>query len=110
MVSEKDFDDDELKSIYAGLISGKSPAALVDTAPDDETHSRYVRILLSPIADSTDQLISMANQCLARIRKSTLQKKYDTLMSQIGALPPDDSSVPALLKEAQDVQAKLRLL
>ena len=110
MVSEKDFDDDELKSIYAGLISGKSPAALVDTAPDDETHSRYVRILLSPVADSTDQLISMANQCLARIRKSTLQKKYDTLMSQIGALPPDDSSVPALLKEAQDVQAKLRLL
>ena len=110
MISEKDFDDDELKSIYAGLISGKSPAALVDTAPDDETHSRYVRILLSPIADSTDQLISMANQCLARIRKSALQKRYDTLMSQIGALPPDDSSVPALLKEAQDVQAKLRLL
>ena len=110
MISEKDFDDDELKSIYAGLISGKSPAALVDTAPDDETHSRYVRILLSPVADSTDQLISMANQCLARIRKSALQKRYDTLMSQIGSLPPDDSSVPALLKEAQDVQAKLRLL
>lgn len=110
MITEKDFDDDELKFIYTGLISGKSPAALVDTAPDDETHSRYVRILLSPIADSTDQLISMANQCLARIRKSALQKKYDTLMSQIGALPPDDSSVPALLKEAQDVQAKLRLL
>ena len=110
MISEKDFDDDELKSIYAGLISGKTPAALVDTAPDDETHSRYVRILLSPVADSTDQLISMANQCLARIRKSALQKKYNTLMSQIGSLPPDDSSVPALLKEAQDVQAKLRLI
>ena len=110
MISEKDFDDDELKSIYNGLVSGMSPAALVDTAPDDESHSRFVRILLSPVSENTDQLILMANQCLSRIRSSDLQKRYNALMQRISSLPPGDPEVTALLAEAQDVQKKLDAL
>ena len=89
---------DRLNELYE---YGKSKGALTYK----EIMDRLMELEMDP-----DQLISMANQCLARIRKSALQKKYDTLMSQIGSLPPDDSSVPALLKEAQDVQAKLRLI
>ncbi len=110
MISEKDFDDDELKSIYNGLVSGMSPAALVDSAPDDESHSRFVRILLSPVSESTDQLILMANQCLSRIRSSDLQKRYNTLMQQISSVAPGDPEITALLTEAQDVQKKLDAL
>ena len=110
IIQEKDFDDDELKSIYAGLISGMSPAAIVDTAPDEETHSRFVRILLSPVADSTDQIISMANQCITRIRKSSLQKQYDDLMKQAAALPPNHDDISALLTEAQSIQKRLKSL
>ena len=72
MVSKKDFEDEELKSIYSGLVSGLSPAALVDTAPDEDSRSRYVRILLTPHAENTDQLIAMAQQCLIRIRRASL--------------------------------------
>ena len=110
MINEKDFDEDELKSIYNGLISGMAPAALVDTAPDDESHSRYVRILLSPVSESTDQMILMANQCLGRIRSAALQKRYDGLMQQIASLAPGDPSVTVLLMEAQDLQKKLEAL
>lgn len=110
MITEKDFDDDELKSIYSGLVSGMSPAALVDTAPDDESHSRFVRILLSPVSESTDQLILMANQCLGRIRSAALQKRYDALKRQIASLSPEDPAVTVLLLEAQDVQKKLDAL
>ena len=110
MISKKDFDDEELKSIYSGLVSGMSPAALVDTAPDDESRSRYVRILLSPQADSTDQLIAMAHQCLVRIRHGSLQKQYDDLIKKISGMASDDPEVTACLLQAQEIQSKLKAL
>ena len=110
MVSKKDFDDPELNSIYSGLLAGLSPAALVDTAPDEESRSRFVRILLSPPADSTDQLIVMAQQCLSRIRRASLQKQYDDLMKKIALLSPDDPALTSFLLQAQDVQNNLKTL
>ena len=47
MIDEKDFEDDELKSLYRELLAGASPASLPDLAPDEATRSRYTRILLS---------------------------------------------------------------
>jgi len=107
MVEEKDFEDDELKSLYMALIGGASPASLPDTAPDDETRSRFTRILLSPAAESTDQMISMAGQCLSRIRKSSCQKQYETLMQQMKTMDPKDPAIPGMLQEAQDLRRKM---
>lgn len=107
MVEEKDFEEDELKSLYVALVSGSSPASLLDLAPDDETRSRYSRILMSPVAESTDQMISMATQCLGRIRKASCQKQYAALMHQIQSLDPKDPAVPSLLRDAQEIQRKL---
>ena len=107
MVEEKDFEEDELKSLYTALISGASPASLLDLAPDDETRSRYTRILMSPVAESTDQMISMATQCLERIRKASCQKQYDALQQQIQSMDPKDPSIPSLLMEAQEIRRKL---
>lgn len=107
MVEEKDFEDDELKSLYVALLSGSSPASLMEQAPDDETRSRFSRILMSPAADSTDQMISMATQCLGRIRKASCQKQYDSLMQKIQSMDPKDPSIPSLLRDAQEIQRKL---
>ena len=107
MVEEKDFEDDELKSLYTALVSGASPASLPDTAPDDETRSRYTRILMSPVAEDTDQMISMATQCLGRIRKASCQKQYEALMQKMKATDPKDPSVPDLLREAHELRKKM---
>ena len=107
MVEEKDFEEDELKSLYTALVSGASPSSLVDLAPDDETRSRYTRILMYPIAENTDQLIDMATQCLLRIRRSACQKQYDALMQQINSMDPGDPAMISLLREAQELQQKL---
>ena len=107
MVEEKDFEDDELKSLYMALIGGASPASLPDTAPDDETRSRYTRILLSPAAESTDQMISMAGQCLGRIRKASCQKQYDALMQKMKTMDPKDPAIPGMLQEAQELRKKM---
>ena len=107
MVEEKDFDDDELKSLYTALVAGASPASLPDTAPDDETRSRYTRILLSPAAENTDQMISMATQCLARIRKASCQKQYEALMQKMKTMDPKDPGIPDILREAQELRKKM---
>jgi len=107
MVEEKDFEDEELKSLYTALLSGASPASLLDSAPDEESRSRYTRILMSPVADSTDQMISMAAQCLVRIRRASCQKQYEALQQQLKSLDPKDPSIPALLREAQEIRRKL---
>lgn len=107
MVEEKDFEDDELKSLYMALIGGASPASLPDTAPDDETRSRYTRILLSPAAESTDQMISMAGQCLGRIRIASCQKQYDALMQKMKTMDPKDPAIPGMLQEAQELRKKM---
>ena len=107
MIEEKDFEEDELKSLYTGLVSGVSPAALVESAPDEESRSRYTKILLSPVAENTDEMIAMANQCLSRLRKAACQKRFDEMTARIAALPPDDPAIPGFLREAQEIHRRL---
>ena len=108
MIDEKDFEDDELKSLYRELLAGASPASLPDLAPDDATRSRFTRILLSPSAGDTDQMITMANDCLNRIRKTRLEKRFEELSRMLDTAP--DDTLPALLKEAQEISDKLKKL
>ena len=108
MIDEKDFEDDELKSLYRELLAGASPASLPGLAPDDETRSRFTRILLMPAAGDTDQMITMANDCLNRIRKTRLEKRFDELSRMLDTAPAD--TLPALLKEAQEISDRLKKL
>ena len=108
MIDEKDFEDDELKSLYRELLAGASPASLPDLAPDEATRSRYTRILLSPAAGDTDQMITMANDCLNRIRRTKLEKRFDEISGMLDTAPPETQQ--ALLKEAQEISDKLKKL
>ena len=108
MIEEKDFTDDELKSLYRDLSSGASPASLADLAPDEASRSRVTRLLLSPSAGSKDEMIAMANDCLNRIRKAELEKRYKELTLEIASASAD--TLPALLAEAQDISGRLKRL
>ena len=108
MIEEKDFEDDELKSLYRELVSGASPASLPDFAPDESSRSRIARILVSPAAENTDEMIAMANDCLNRIRRTRLEKRYEELTRGIAGASGDRLS--ALLAEAQEITAKLKKL
>ena len=108
MIEEKDFDDDELKSLYRELAAGASPASLPDLAPDEASRSRCARLLLSPTAGSTDEMITMANDCLTRIRKIRLEKRYKELSQEISSAAGD--RLADLLKEAAEISDKLKKL
>lgn len=105
IVEEKDFGDDELKSIYANLLAGMSPAALVSAAPDDASRSRFTRILLTPAARDTDEMIAMARDCVNRIRRTALEKRLKELSDQVDRLSGDEAS--AAIKEAQEISMQL---
>jgi len=100
IVEEKDFGDDELKSLYRGLLDGVSPGSLVAEAPDEESCSRYTRILLSPPAESKDELMAMASECVARIRKAARKRSYEEIMAAVDTAASEDERM-ALLTEAQ---------
>ena len=108
MIEEKDFDDDELKSLYRELAAGASPASLPDLAPDEVSRSRCARLLFSPTAGSTDEMITMANDCLTRIRRIRLEKRYEELSQEISSAPGD--RLADLLKEAAEISDKLKKL
>ena len=108
MIEEKDFDDDELKSLYRELAAGASPASLPDLAPDEVSRSRFARLLFSPTAGSTDEMITMANDCLTRIRRIRLEKRYEELSQEMSSAPED--RLADLLKEAADISDKLKKL
>ena len=108
MIEEKDFDDDELKSLYRELAAGASPASLPDLAPDEGSRSRCARLLFSPTAGSTDEMITMANDCLTRIRRIRLEKRYEELSQEMSSAQED--RLAELLKEAAEISDKLKKL
>ena len=105
LVEEKDFGDDELKSLYANLLAGMSPAALVSAAPDDVSRSRFARILLTPAAKDTDEMIAMARDCVNRIRKTALEKRLEELIRRVDGMSGEEAS--AAMKEAQEISKQL---
>ena len=108
MIEEKDFEDDELKSLYRELAAGASPASLPDLAPDEASRSRCTRLLLTPSAGSTDEMISMANDCLIRIRRTKLENRYEELSQEISSATGE--RLAALLQEAREISDKLKKL
>ena len=107
-MEEKDFEDDELKSIYNALMDGVSPAFLIGQAPDEASRSRYSRILMPPEALDTDQMIAMARDCLNRIRKTRYHRRLQEITALLGTTPEEEKG--ALLQEAQELTKQIRKL
>ena len=107
LVQEEDFSDPELKIVYQDLKKGASPASLLDRAEDGETRSRLARLLLTPQAGSTDELIVMAQDCVAAIRRGRYEKKMKEIMDRLPNCT-DEAEKMGLLAEYQALSVSLR--
>ena len=107
IIEEKDFEDDELKLLYKGLLSGSSPASLMGEAPDEDSRSRCARIFLTPVTSSTDEMIAIAHDCVSRIRRASCRKRLAELTASLGTVT-DARAATALLQEMQTLNAKLQ--
>ncbi len=109
LTQEEDFSDPALKYLYQDLISGASPASLIDRAADAEERSRLTRLLLSPRAESTDELIAMAQDCVSAIRRGGYEKKRQELTERL-ANCTDEGERMGLLAEFQALTQSLQKL
>ena len=108
LVEEQDFEDEELKSLYRELLSGSSVPTLISQAPDDETRGRYTRIFLSPEAAGTDQMITMAHDCVNRIRRIHYTRRLKELETLLPNTSPEERQ--PLLQEAMELTVRIRKL
>ena len=108
IVSEEDFSDPLLKSLYTQLAKGRSPASLVEEQDSDELRARVSQLLLTPPGDDTDQLISMAHDCLNALRRKRIEDRMQEVMRTINTLQGDQKA--AALAEVSALTAQLKSL
>lgn len=108
IAEQEDFDDPLLKSIYTDLSSGRSPASLVEEQPDEPSRARVSKLLLTPMSESRDQLIRMAQDCLNAMRIRRTQAKIQAIMLTINTLSGDEKK--AAMTEVQSLNANLNRL
>lgn len=83
IAEEQDFRDPLLKSLFIDLRGGASPASLVEMQSDEAVRARVSKLLLSPMSEDTDQLITMARDCLDRNRSKRDRAEYNDLIAQL---------------------------
>ncbi|MBQ3705904.1 MAG: DNA primase [Clostridia bacterium] len=107
LAQEDDFTDPELKEIYRALGQGIPAAALIEQSTDGETRSRLTRLLMPPAAESTDELIAMAQDCAAGIREGRYEMKLKEIEERM-ANCTDDAELARLMAEYQALDGMRR--
>ena len=108
ILDETDFTDELLAETWKSMASGVSVNAILSQTDNDETLSRLTRILLSPTGDNTDEVITMANDCVNSLRRKKLEKRLAEIMKEINSLPPNKKE--EALNEARAVSARISQL
>ena len=106
VVSQEDFTDPLLRSLYEELESGTSPAALVEMQSDETVRARVSRLLLTPPSEDLDQLIQMAHECLNRNRLKRMQEELNGIMRSMSTLTGADKA--AALDRAKQLSDRIK--
>lgn len=86
IATEEDFRDPLLRNLYLSLCEGASAASLAEEQVEEATRARVSRLLLTPPAEDTDQLIRMARDCLDRNREKRSRAELSALEASLPTL------------------------
>ncbi len=108
VLDESDFSDELLADTWKALSSGLSVNGILTQTDNEESLSRLTRILLSPTSDNTDEIITMANDCVNSLRRKKLEARLAEIMKEINSLPPNKKD--EALNEARAISARITQL
>ena len=108
ILDESDFSDELLADTWKALSSGLSVNGILSQTDNEESLSRLTRILLSPTGDNTDEIITMANDCVNSLRRKKLEARLAEIMKEINSLPPNKKD--EALNEARAISARITQL
>ena len=106
--SADDFPDPLLRTLYEELQSGQSPASLVEMQEREDLRARVSQLLLTPPNENTDQLIRMAEDCLASLRRKRIEDRLQSIMQSINTLSGAEKQ--SAMAEVQLLSAQLKRL
>ena len=108
IVSEADFTDPLMRELFVRLGENASPASLVEMQQEEGERARVSRILLTPPSENLDQLIQMAQQCIARNRLRRATQELTALTRSLSGLTGEQKA--AALTRAQQLTAEINRL
>ena len=106
LAREEDFEGSELNLIYRDLEAGEKPAAIIDREEDEESRSRLTRLLMSPVAGSTDEMIAMAQDCVKQIHQGRMEQQMQEIQNRMANCTTEAEQV-SLLEEYQRLSEKM---
>ena len=108
IAAAEDFSDPLLRLLFEELSGGASPASLVESQQEEITRERVSHLLMAQLGEDTSENISMARDCLNRLRIIRCQDRLNDVTRSINTLTGSDKA--AALQEAQRLNAELRRL
>ena len=108
IATEEDFRDPLLRNLYLSLSEGASAASLAEEQVEESTRARVSKLLLTPPADDTDQLIRMAQDCLERNRLKRSREELTALEKKLSSLSGEEKTIA--LQKAQQLSAQIMKL
>ena len=106
VIEKEDFADPVLKKVFEDLCRGESPAAILEAQEDEETRQRLGRILMQSPVGSESEIITMANQCISRMKQQHIKKQIDEAKASLASL--DGEEKLAALEELTMLMTKLK--
>ena len=108
IVAAEDFTVPLLRTLYEGLTAGHSPASLVEEQATDEDRATVTRILLAPPAEDTNETITMANDCINRMKRRKLEKRIQQVSDALAQAQPEQKA--ALMNDYLTLTRRLKQL
>ncbi len=90
VVSQEDFEDPLLKTLYEQLMQGVSPASLVEIQDDPGERSRTARLVFATFGEDRNEQLRMAEECLQSMRRSRIEDQLNAIKSRINLLEGEE--------------------
>ncbi len=107
-ITSEEFRDPFLKQLCEGLLSGQSPAELMESQADEKSRSLVAEIFSEPVEGDPDMLMRMAEECLDKLRRQRVDARLKELKQQLPTLSGKEKD--AALKETITLMQRLNQL
>ncbi len=107
VVTPEQFTDALLKDLAQGLLSGETPAALIERQ-EPKDRAMVTKVLMAQSELDRDSVLKMAQDCINRLNIVPLEERMEALKKDLGTAQTHEK--PAMVNEIISLQQRLNQL
>ncbi|MBQ8160452.1 MAG: DNA primase [Clostridia bacterium] len=96
LMPPEEFTDPLMRTLYEGLIQGRTPASLMDSLDSEQDRARAGSVLFSAPAADTNVHLRMVQECLNRWHMHRVQQEMEEVRASFPSLSPDERNAAML--------------